>query len=49
MAGTAMALALFACPVPTFVRIARKGSTEAFSGSPYLISLTQCSYVTGDV
>ncbi|KAG4981542.1 hypothetical protein JHK85_035500 [Glycine max] len=36
------AFGLFVSPIPTFRRIIRNGSTEMFSGLPYIYSLLNC-------
>ncbi|CAN6445588.1 unnamed protein product [Victoria cruziana] len=40
--GNLFALVLFVSPFPTFRRIIRSGSTEQFSGLPYIYSLLNC-------
>ncbi|XP_008783153.2 bidirectional sugar transporter SWEET4-like [Phoenix dactylifera] len=40
--GNAIALGLFLSPVPTFMRIRKKGSVEEFSPFPYLATLLNC-------
>ncbi|XP_031490470.1 bidirectional sugar transporter SWEET2a [Nymphaea colorata] len=40
--GNLFAFVLFASPFPTFRRIIRNGSTEHFSGLPYIYSLLNC-------
>ncbi|XVF12928.1 hypothetical protein REPUB_Repub08aG0162200 [Reevesia pubescens] len=40
--GNVISLFLFLSPVPTFVRIWKKGSVEQFSPAPYLATLINC-------
>ncbi|XP_074580736.1 bidirectional sugar transporter SWEET4-like [Curcuma longa] len=40
--GNIIALGLFLSPLPTFVRICKKGSVEQFSAIPYLATLLNC-------
>ncbi|XP_021283951.1 bidirectional sugar transporter SWEET4 [Herrania umbratica] len=40
--GNVISLFLFLSPVPTFVRIWKKGSVEQFSPTPYLATLINC-------
>ncbi|KAL5081416.1 hypothetical protein RYX36_009837 [Vicia faba] len=40
--GNIFAFGLFVSPIPTFRRIIRNGSTEMFSGLPYIYSLMNC-------
>lgn len=42
IAGNIFALGLFLSPIPTFRRIVRNGSTEDFSGLPYVYGLLNC-------
>ncbi|KAK7405367.1 hypothetical protein VNO78_06619 [Psophocarpus tetragonolobus] len=42
VAGNIFAFGLFVSPIPTFRRIIRNGSTEMFSGLPYIYSLLNC-------
>nr|AFK48838.1 unknown [Lotus japonicus] len=42
IAGNIFAFGLFLSPIPTFRRITRNGSTEMFSGLPYIYSLMNC-------
>ncbi|KAL8108238.1 hypothetical protein AgCh_024619 [Apium graveolens] len=42
VAGNIFAIVLFVSPIPTFRRIVRNGSTEQFSGLPYVYSLLNC-------
>ncbi|BAT93179.1 hypothetical protein LR48_Vigan05g029700 [Vigna angularis] len=42
VAGNVFAFGLFVSPIPTFRRIIRNGSTEMFSGLPYIYSLLNC-------
>ncbi|CAL5187286.1 unnamed protein product [Lathyrus oleraceus] len=42
IAGNILAFGLFVSPIPTFRRIIRNGSTEMFSGLPYIYSLMNC-------
>ncbi|XP_014492382.1 bidirectional sugar transporter SWEET2 isoform X1 [Vigna radiata var. radiata] len=42
VAGNMFAFGLFLSPIPTFRRIIRNGSTEMFSGLPYVYSLLNC-------
>ncbi|KAL2943367.1 Bidirectional sugar transporter SWEET2 [Bienertia sinuspersici] len=42
VAGNIFAFGLFVSPVPTFRRIIRNGSTEEFSGLPYIYTLLNC-------
>ncbi|KAE9617057.1 putative SWEET sugar transporter [Lupinus albus] len=42
VAGNIFAFGLFLSPIPTFRRIIRNGSTEMFSGLPYIYSLINC-------
>ncbi|KAF7836609.1 bidirectional sugar transporter SWEET2-like [Senna tora] len=42
IAGNIFAFGLFVSPIPTFRRIIRNGSTEMFSGLPYIYSLLNC-------
>ncbi|KAE9620806.1 putative SWEET sugar transporter [Lupinus albus] len=42
VAGNIFAFGLFLSPIPTFRRIIRNGSTEMFSGLPYIYSLMNC-------
>ncbi|RDX85472.1 Bidirectional sugar transporter SWEET2, partial [Mucuna pruriens] len=42
IAGNIFAFGLFVSPIPTFRRIVRNGSTEMFSGLPYIYSLLNC-------
>ncbi|KAK7324488.1 hypothetical protein VNO77_28066 [Canavalia gladiata] len=42
IAGNVFAFGLFVSPIPTFRRIIRNGSTEMFSGLPYIYSLLNC-------
>ncbi|WVY99732.1 hypothetical protein V8G54_025802 [Vigna mungo] len=42
VAGNLFAFGLFVSPIPTFRRIIRNGSTEMFSGLPYIYSLLNC-------
>ncbi|OIW08197.1 hypothetical protein TanjilG_26486 [Lupinus angustifolius] len=42
IAGNIFAFGLFLSPIPTFRRIIRNGSTEMFSGLPYIYSLINC-------
>ncbi|KAK2422741.1 bidirectional sugar transporter SWEET2 [Trifolium repens] len=42
IAGNIFAFGLFVSPIPTFRRIIRNGSTEMFSGLPYIYSLMNC-------
>ncbi|XP_028753333.1 bidirectional sugar transporter SWEET2 isoform X1 [Neltuma alba] len=42
IAGNIFAFGLFVSPIPTFRRIVRNGSTEMFSGSPYIYALLNC-------
>ncbi|XP_031254835.1 bidirectional sugar transporter SWEET2 isoform X1 [Pistacia vera] len=42
VAGNIFAFGLFVSPIPTFRRIIRNGSTEAFSGLPYVYALLNC-------
>ncbi|KAL2331284.1 hypothetical protein Fmac_018865 [Flemingia macrophylla] len=42
IAGNVFAFGLFVSPIPTFRRIMRNGSTEMFSGLPYIYSLLNC-------
>ncbi|XP_028763861.1 bidirectional sugar transporter SWEET2-like isoform X1 [Neltuma alba] len=42
IAGNIFALGLFVSPVSTFKRINRNGSTEMFSGLPYIYALLNC-------
>ncbi|KAK7244091.1 hypothetical protein RIF29_38909 [Crotalaria pallida] len=42
VAGNIFAFGLFVSPIPTFRRIIRNGSTEMFSGLPYVYSLINC-------
>jgi len=42
IAGNVFAFVLFISPLPTFRRIVRNGSTEQFSGMPYIYSLLNC-------
>ncbi|KEH19191.1 putative SWEET sugar transporter [Medicago truncatula] len=42
IAGNIFAFGLFVSPIPTFRRIMRNGSTELFSGLPYIYSLLNC-------
>lgn len=42
--GNVIALGLFLSPVPTFVRICKKGSVEQFSPVPYLATLLNCMF-----
>ncbi|XP_044481075.1 bidirectional sugar transporter SWEET2-like isoform X1 [Mangifera indica] len=42
VAGNVFAFGLFMSPIPTFRRIIRNGSTEAFSGLPYIYALLNC-------
>ncbi|RYQ96310.1 hypothetical protein Ahy_B08g092017 isoform B [Arachis hypogaea] len=42
VAGNIFAFGLFVSPIPTFRRIIRNGSTEMFSGLPYIYSLMNC-------
>ncbi|KAK7342813.1 hypothetical protein VNO80_25769 [Phaseolus coccineus] len=42
VAGNIFAFGLFLSPIPTFRRIIRNGSTEMFSGLPYVYSLLNC-------
>ncbi|GAB4860622.1 Mediates both low-affinity uptake and efflux of sugar across the membrane [Ancistrocladus abbreviatus] len=46
VAGNLFALGLFASPIPTFRRIIRNGSTEHFSGLPYIYALLNCLICT---
>lgn len=40
--GNVISLFLFLSPVPTFIRIWKKGSVEQFSSTPYLATLINC-------
>ncbi|XP_021773916.1 bidirectional sugar transporter SWEET2-like isoform X2 [Chenopodium quinoa] len=40
--GNIFAFGLFVSPIPTFRRIIRNGSTEEFSGLPYIYTLLNC-------
>ncbi|RVW29578.1 Bidirectional sugar transporter SWEET2a [Vitis vinifera] len=40
--GNLSAFVLFVSPIPTFRRIIRNGSTEQFSGLPYIYALLNC-------
>nr|KJB18905.1 hypothetical protein B456_003G074400 [Gossypium raimondii] len=40
--GNVISLFLFLSPVPTFIRIWKKGSVEQFSPAPYLATLINC-------
>ncbi|KAI4323073.1 hypothetical protein L6164_022709 [Bauhinia variegata] len=40
--GNIFAFGLFISPIPTFRRIIRNGSTEMFSGLPYIYALLNC-------
>lgn len=40
--GNIFAFGLFVSPIPTFRRILRNGSTEEFSGLPYIYTLLNC-------
>ncbi|KAJ9690836.1 hypothetical protein PVL29_013139 [Vitis rotundifolia] len=42
IAGNLFAFVLFVSPIPTFRRIIRNGSTEQFSGLPYIYALLNC-------
>ncbi|OMO82798.1 SWEET sugar transporter [Corchorus capsularis] len=42
VAGNLFAFVLFLSPIPTFQRIIRNGSTEQFSGMPYIYALLNC-------
>ncbi|KAL5061681.1 hypothetical protein RYX36_023418 [Vicia faba] len=42
IAGNIFAFGLFVSPIPTFRRIITNGSTELFSGLPYIYSLLNC-------
>ncbi|CAL0326486.1 unnamed protein product [Lupinus luteus] len=42
VAGNIFAFVLFVSPIPTFRRIIRNGSTELFSGLPYVYALVNC-------
>ncbi|KAM5586396.1 bidirectional sugar transporter SWEET2 [Rosa sericea] len=42
IAGNIFAFGLFVSPMPTFKRIIRNGSTEEFSGLPYIYALLNC-------
>lgn len=42
IAGNIFAFGLFVSPIPTFRRIIRNGSTEMFSGLPYIYALLNC-------
>ncbi|KNA26061.1 hypothetical protein SOVF_000830 [Spinacia oleracea] len=42
VAGNIFAFGLFVSPIPTFRRIVRNGSTEEFSGLPYIYTLLNC-------
>ncbi|KAK5792227.1 bidirectional sugar transporter SWEET2a-like isoform X1 [Gossypium arboreum] len=42
IAGNIFAFGLFLSPIPTFRRIIRNGSTEQFSGMPYIYALLNC-------
>ncbi|KAI4333462.1 hypothetical protein L6164_018272 [Bauhinia variegata] len=42
VAGNIFAFGLFVSPIPTFRRIIRNGSTEMFSGLPYIYALLNC-------
>ncbi|KAF1897859.1 hypothetical protein Lal_00032621 [Lupinus albus] len=42
IAGNIFAFGLFVSPIPTFRRVIRNGSTEMFSGLPYIYSLINC-------
>lgn len=42
VAGNIFAFGLFLSPIPTFRRIIRNGSTEEFSGLPYIYTLLNC-------
>ncbi|XP_039061681.1 bidirectional sugar transporter SWEET2a-like [Hibiscus syriacus] len=42
VAGNIFAFVLFLSPIPTFRRIIRNGSTEQFSGMPYIYALLNC-------
>ncbi|KAK8608120.1 hypothetical protein V6N13_023551 [Hibiscus sabdariffa] len=42
VAGNILAFVLFLSPIPTFRRIVRNGSTEQFSGMPYIYALLNC-------
>ncbi|KAK8618531.1 hypothetical protein V6N13_132520 [Hibiscus sabdariffa] len=42
VAGNIFAFVLFLSPIPTFRRIVRNGSTEQFSGMPYIYALLNC-------
>ncbi|GMI77710.1 hypothetical protein like AT3G14770 [Hibiscus trionum] len=42
VAGNIFAFVLFLSPIPTFRRIVRNGSTEQFSGMPYIYGLLNC-------
>ncbi|KAL8167621.1 hypothetical protein V2J09_009120 [Rumex salicifolius] len=42
VAGNIFAFGLFVSPIPTFKRIVRHGSTEQFSGLPYIYALLNC-------
>ncbi|XP_021773915.1 bidirectional sugar transporter SWEET2-like isoform X1 [Chenopodium quinoa] len=42
VAGNIFAFGLFVSPIPTFRRIIRNGSTEEFSGLPYIYTLLNC-------
>ncbi|KAL4180802.1 hypothetical protein AMTRI_Chr12g234210 [Amborella trichopoda] len=42
VAGNLFAFVLFLSPMPTFRRIIRNGSTEQFSGLPYIYALLNC-------
>ncbi|GAB4846618.1 Bidirectional sugar transporter sweet2 [Ancistrocladus abbreviatus] len=46
VAGNLFALGLFVSPIPTFRRIIRNGSTEHFSGLPYIYALLNCLICT---
>lgn len=42
VAGNIFAFGLFVSPIPTFKRIVRHGSTQQFSGLPYIYALLNC-------
>ncbi|GMI82269.1 hypothetical protein like AT3G14770 [Hibiscus trionum] len=42
VAGNIFAFVLFLSPIPTFRRIIRNGSTEQFSGMPYIYAFLNC-------
>ncbi|GAB4834607.1 hypothetical protein Ancab_032870 [Ancistrocladus abbreviatus] len=40
--GNIIAILLYLSPVPTFVKICKKGSVEQYSAAPYLVTLFSC-------